>query len=136
MPQTQVLGKSNNQLEIDPLYLAARIALRPLDYTGYGKILGHYAVGQRSGEIAATLGAAAHLARVRWAPPDGTSFLVLMRLKLGLSISADVTSAAIEQAYKATIVRGFKTDFTANITSIDMATLPRTNAMRAAWATA
>lgn len=115
---------------VDPLFLAARIVLKPADYSGFGKVLGHYAVGQRSGEIAATLGAAAHLARVRWAPPDGTSFFVLERLKLGLSISADVTSAAIEQAYKATIVRGFKTDFTANITSIDLATLPRTNAMR------
>jgi hypothetical protein len=84
MPQTQVLGKSGNPLEVDPQYLAARIALRPLDYTGQGKVLGHYSVGQRSGEIAATLGANAHLARIRWAPPDGTSFLVLMRLKLGL----------------------------------------------------
>jgi hypothetical protein len=67
MPQTQVLGKSGNPLEVDPQYLAARIALRPLDYTGQGKVLGHYGIGQRSGEIAATLGAA----RTSGAPPLG-----------------------------------------------------------------
>src|SRR5437016_167328 len=115
MAQTKIIGGGvagpqvitpGVEQAIDPQYLAARIAMRPLDYTGQGKVLGHYAVGQRSGEIAATLGAAGKLASIRWAPPDGTSYLVLQRIKLGLSISADVTSAAIEQAYKATIVRG------------------------------
>lgn len=137
MAQTKLIGgglasqgSPGVELGIDPTFLAARIALRPLDYAAKGNILGHYSVAQRSGEIAATLGAAAHLARVRWAPPDGKSFFVLMRLRMGLSISADVTSGKIEQAYKATIQRGWKTDFTANITSIDLATLPRTNAMR------
>src|ERR1700730_11333530 len=100
MAQTKLIGGGLSsqgtpgvEQMIDPTFWAARIALRPLDYASKGNILGHYAVGQRSGEIPATLGAAAPRARIRWAPPDGKSFFVLMRLKLGMSISADVTSA-------------------------------------------
>src|SRR5437879_1402314 len=100
MAQTKIIGggaagdagviAAGKEQAVDPLYLAARIAMRPLDYTGQGRILGHYMTGQRSGEIAATLGAGGKLASIRW--PDLSTFLVLLRLKIGISISADVTS--------------------------------------------
>lgn len=92
-------------------------------------ILGHYKTFQRSGEIAATLGAAAHLARIRWAPTLSNASLVLLKLRAGISISADVTSGKIEMALRAIIVRGFTVDFTTNMTSLNLGTT-KSNAMR------
>ena len=83
---TGIEGKSEVQLEVDRTFLAARIAARPLDYASEGRVLGHYAVAQRSGELAATIGALGHLAAIRWA--DSTAYCVLMRVKAGWSISA------------------------------------------------
>lgn len=129
MAQTLVLGADGiTKQGIDPTFLAARIALKPLEYAAKGRVLGHYSTFQRSGEIAATLGAASALASIRW--PDTTAFAVLLRLKLGVSVSAAVTSGYLEQAYKATIHRGFTVDYTAANTRLNMTSVPNTNAMR------
>lgn len=96
---------------------------------GQQQILGHYSVVQRSGEIAATLGAAAHLARIRWAPTLSNTYLVLMRLKVGISVSTAV-NVAVEMTMRAIIARQFSVDFTTNMTQINMATVKATNAMR------
>ncbi len=93
-------------------------------------VLGHYMVAQRSGEIAATLGAAAHLARIRWAPTLSNIYLVLLRLRVGWSVSADITSGKIEMPFRAIIARQFTVDYTAHMTSINMATTAKTNVMR------
>lgn len=128
MAQTKVLGTSGVEQEVDRLYKAARVALRPLDYTSQksGRILGHYAVAQRGGELAATIGALGHLASIRWA--SDSAYLVLLRVKCGYSVSAAIT-AAVEFNARAIIARGFSVDFTTASTAINMATVPGTNAM-------
>lgn len=85
-------------------------------------VLGHYTVAQRSGELAATIGAAGHLARIRWAPTLANTFCVLLRLRAGISVSAAVTTG-VEMTLRAIIARQFTTDFTTAITNINMSTL-------------
>ena len=36
---TKIFGKSGAQLEVDPTFMAARIAMRPLDYKKNGRVL-------------------------------------------------------------------------------------------------
>ncbi len=117
-----------NQQQVDPLWLAARIALRPLDYTGQGAVLGHYSVAQQSGDIAATLGAAAHVARIRWTDP--TRYCVLLGIRVGWTVTAAVT-VAVPMDMRAIIARGFSVDFTTNMTAISLAGVVNTNKMRA-----
>ncbi len=102
--------------------------MRPLNYITGGVTLGHYAVSQRSGTIAATIGAAGHLASVRWA--DATRLMVLQRIKVGISILSAVTTA-IEFTMQAVVVRGFSVDFTTASTAISMTGVTNTNKMRA-----
>lgn len=126
--KTNVLGDGDVQLAVDRTFKAARIALRPLDYSSEGRILGHYAVAQRSGELVATIGALGHLASMRWS--DGTAYCVLMRIKAGWSVSGAVTTA-VEMNLRAIIARAFTVDFTTAATAANMAVPPRTGAMRA-----
>lgn len=125
---SRIVGANNVGLAVDPTFLAGRIALRPLDYASQGRLLGHYAVAQRSGELAATIGALGHLASLRW-PAGLNAYLVLMRLRAGWSVSAAVT-AAVEMNLRAILARGFTVDFTTASTPINMAAIPKTNAMR------
>lgn len=129
---TNLFGKAGHQLEVDATHLAARIAMRPLDHVKDGRILGHYAVAQRSGELVATIGALGHLASFRWVPDD--AYAVLLRLRVGWSISAAVTTA-VEMNMRAIIARAFTVDFTTAATAINMATVTKTNAMRASMGT-
>lgn len=101
--------------------------MRPVTYTGGGRVLGHYAVAQRSGEIAATPAALAHYARIR--NGDAIVKVILMRVKVGLTVSAAIT-AAVETAFRAIIVRGFTVDFSSNITNINLSSVSNTNEMR------
>lgn len=94
-------------------------------------VLGHYSLGQRSGEIVATPAAGVHLARIRWAPTLSNTFCVLLRLRVGLTVSAAITTA-VETAFKAIIARSFTVDFTAAMTAINLATTANTNKMRSA----
>src|SRR5438270_560801 len=63
--QTKVIGggvgpgviQPGVEQAVDPKFWAARVAFKPDDYTAQGVVLGHYAVGQVSGAVAATLGA-------------------------------------------------------------------------------
>ena len=125
-------GYSGERLEVDPLYRAARVAMRPLDYTKDGVLLGHYAVAQASGNITATLGAAAHCAGIRWS--DTVRLMVLMRLRVGWGIVTAVTTA-VPMSVRAIIARGFSVDFSSNNTQIDMATVTNTQKMRASMGT-
>mgnify|MGYP001570962916 FL=1 len=125
---TTLFGKSGHQLEVDPTHLAARVAMRPLEHVKDGRILGQYAVAQRSGELVATIGALGHLASFRWALDD--AYAVLLRIRVGWSISGAVTTA-VEMNLRAIIARAFTVDFTTAATAINMATVIKTNAMRA-----
>jgi hypothetical protein len=135
MPQTQILGGGQIQpgvpLAVDPTFLAARVALRPLDYANVGQLLGHYAATQVSGATV-SLGAAAHSASLRWT--DTTRFLVLMRIKAGWSVTGAVT-AATPMDMQAVIARGFSVDFTTNSTQLSLAAVTNTNKMRAGMGT-
>jgi hypothetical protein len=129
--QTKILGGGNLQAgtewAVDPTFQAARIAMRPLDHAALGQVLGHYSVCQVSGATA-SLGAAGHLASIRWA--DSSRFLVLMRIKAGWSVTGAVT-AATPMDMQAVIVRGFSVDFTTASTTISLAAISNTNKMRA-----
>ena len=53
MAQTKVIGGGSIQpgveLAVDPTFLAARVAMRPLVYAAQGEVLGHYSAVQASG---------------------------------------------------------------------------------------
>ncbi len=101
--------------------------ITPAVYLSGSSIFGHYAVAQRSGSIAATIGAAGHLARIRWTDP--TRFCVVTRIKVGISVDGAITTGT-ELTLRAIIARGFTVDFTTAMTAINMATVAKTNAMR------
>lgn len=85
-------------------------------YFSGGASGGHYYAAQRSGEIAATLGALGHLARLRWT--QATMKLVLKRIRVGISVSGAVTTA-VEFNLRAIVVRNFTVDFTTAITMVN-----------------
>lgn len=105
----------------------------PVPYIGTGSqqqtVLGHYAVGQVSGAIAATPTALDVHASIRWAPSQQGALLVLMRLRLGWAVISAVTTT-VRMAYQASIARGFTVDFTTAATAINMSTVTSTNSMR------
>lgn len=129
VPGSQSTLAQGVELAVDPIYQAARVALRPLDYSASGSLLGHYAVSQVSGAIAATPTALDPHASIRWAPSITGAFLVLMRLKVGLGVVSTVT-AAVRLAYQASIARGFTVDYVTGSTAINLATVAKTNQMR------
>lgn len=123
MPSSLIIGGPNvlgagSPLAIDPLFMAARIAMRPLDFSQNGVLLGYYGTAQASGATV-SLGAAAHIGSVRWT--DTTRFFVLMRVRVGWTVTGAVTLATPMdlQLVKAT---GFTTDFTTNSTAASLAT--------------
>lgn len=78
--------------EVDPTHAAARMSIRPLDWTnssiGPGKILGHYrAFGQTS---AAAFTNGVNLGVFRWTDP--TNFCVIMRVYATLTVVTAVTA--------------------------------------------
>src|SRR5687768_8508708 len=81
-------------------------------------VRGHYKAAQRSGELAATIGALGHLARIRWT--DSTALCVVNRIRVGMSVSAAVT-ASVETNLRAIQVHTFTTDFTTAITKVNPA---------------
>lgn len=85
---------------------------RPLPYkfAAGATVLGHYKAAQRSGSIAATIGALGHLASIRWAPTVSNAKLVLTRLRVGLTFDGAVTTAT-ELTMRAIIARSFTVDF-------------------------
>ncbi len=98
--------------------------ITPVPYIGTGSnaqvILGHYAVAQTSGAIAATPTALDVHASIRWAPTVSSYFLTLMRVKVGWGVISAVTTA-VRIAYQASIARAFSSDFTTAATAISMA---------------
>ena len=123
---TNLFGKSGHQLEVDPTFMAARIAMRPLDYVKNGRVLGHYGVNQRSGELVATIGALGHLASFRWTAND--AYAVILRIRAGWSISGAVTTA-VEMNLRAVLAHAFSVDFTTAATAANMIVPPKAGAM-------
>ncbi len=135
MAQTKIIGGGTTaqgtpgaELAVDPTFLAARIALKPHEYAGQGKVLGHYGVCQQSGAVVnSTLLALGHLGSIRWSDPS--TYLVLLRIRVGCNIQTIMT-AALTTDIRAIVARGFSVDFTTASTAINMATPAKTNAMR------
>lgn len=98
-----------------------------LEYRGSAGIGGHYKVYHKSGTVAATIGAAGHLARIRWTDP--TLLLALLKIRVGITINGAVTTAT-QFALQAVIVRGFSVDFTTAITNTSLAAVGGTNQAR------
>ena len=102
--------------------------MRPLTWYNATRTLGHYKAAQRSGAIAATIGALGHLASIR--NPDTTGVkLAIVAIRAGITISGAVTTA-VEFVLRAIYARGFTTDFTTASTPVDMATIANTQKMR------
>lgn len=85
-------------------------------YYGSGGSGGHYYACQRSGELAATIGALGHLARLFWSQPSMK--LVLKRIRVGITFSAAVTTA-VEHSLRAIVARNVSVDFTTAITKVN-----------------
>lgn len=92
-------------------------------------VLGHYAVAQLSGAIAATPTALDVHASIRWAPTLSNTLCVPLRIKVGWACITAVTTA-VRMAYQGSIVRQFTSDFTTAATAINMATVAKSGAMR------
>lgn len=123
----QQISPSLTELLIDIQRQAARVSISPFDYAGSGgQILGFYKVAQASGATV-SLGAAAHLASIRWTDPKNIA--VLLRLRVGWAVSGAITAATIMDL-QAVIARGFTVDFTTNSTAANMAAVAKTNALR------
>lgn len=94
----------------------------PVPYIGTGNqqqvVLGHYAVGQKSG-ASVSLGAGATIGRIRWAPTASALFLVLMRIRLGWTVTGAVTAATPMDA-DAVVARNFTADFTSGAGATQM----------------
>ena len=89
-------------LEVDRKFLAARVALRPLDYTAIGKNLGHYkAFGQTT---AAVQNAASILGALRW--PDTDKLCVITRVYACITVVTAVTAQRTDPLL-AYITRGY-----------------------------
>lgn len=107
------------------------MATVPVPYIGgqgNQTVLGHYAVGQKSGTTL-TIGAGGILGSIRWAPTLANTFAVLMRIKASYAITTAVTTATIMDL-QAIIARGFTVDFTTASTAINLSTTGKTNQMR------
>lgn len=120
--QTKNLGSSlpgsigPAEQAIDPVFLAARVSLRPLDYTGFGRVLGHYRVAFSTSAIAPAANAV--LAALRWT--DTGSFLVLNRLLVGVTVVTAVT-AQRQDPIVANLARAYTAAHTTNATAISLA---------------
>lgn len=105
----------------------------PVPYVGTGNqsqtVLGHYATAQKSGATV-SIGAAGHVGRIRWAPTLAQAFLVLMRLKVGWTVTTAVSGAATPMDFDAIIARAFTVDYNTAITNVNMASVAKTNQMR------
>ena len=80
-------------LAVDPTFLAARIAARPLEYAGEGQVLGHYKVGLKTGTFTAGFTAAQDIAAFQWSPAI-SAFAVLTRVTVGYVIVATTTESS------------------------------------------
>jgi len=117
--QTQIVGTANPGAiapaaqAVDPTFLAARVALRPLEYAGFGRTLGHYRVAASTSAIAPAANSV--MMSARWT--DQTSLFVLTRLLVGVTVVTAVT-AQRQDPIVATIHRAYIVSETTNITSI------------------
>lgn len=66
-------------MQIDPHSLAASVALFPLDYSSYGRVLGHYRFTDQT--VGSTWGAGEIITAVQWM--EERSYFVLLRLRIG-----------------------------------------------------
>lgn len=137
--QTKVIGGSGPNVfhtgaeqAVDPFFQAARVALRPLDYSGVGTVYGHYAVAQKSGATV-SIGALGHVARLRWSPTMSNLYCVLLKLRIGWIVTGAVT-AATPMDFDASIARAFTVDYSTNISLVNLATAVNTNQMRGSMA--
>ncbi len=135
MAQTKVIGGGSIQpgveLAVDPTFLAGRVAMRPLEYTAVGEVLGHYSAVQVSGTTI-TLAAADVVASIRWT--DTSHYFVLTRIKVGWACNT-ITTTTTTMDLSATVLRSFITDYAGNNTRLSLATITNTNKMRASMGT-
>jgi hypothetical protein len=125
---TGIGSKFGQEAVIDQLRGAFRTSISPLDHSDInGNLLGFYKAGQVSGATV-SLGAAGHLASLRWT--DTSRFLALLRVKVGWSVTGAIT-AATPMDVQAVVARGFSVDFTTASTQLSLAAVSNTNKMRA-----
>lgn len=121
MAQTKLIGSSNQgaiapaEQAIDPMFLAARIALKPHDYSGSGRVLGHY---RAAGYTAAALfTAAVNLANMRFT--DNASFCVPLRIRVAAAVAAAVTAQRLDPL-GLLVARAYTAQETTNLTALTL----------------
>lgn len=104
MPFNLQDGVGTQLQKVDPSQLAARVSIRPLEWSdpNLGPTLGHYRAVLVSGATN-SLAAAAVLASLRWAV---NNFLVLMRITAWAGIQTALTAVADMNEINAFIFRG------------------------------
>ena len=79
MPQPTVLyGASGLPMQVDPTHQAARVSVRPMEFTTGG---GSYSIGRVSGIMAAGLAGASPVVAVRWNPSVSTMVCLVRRIR-------------------------------------------------------
>ncbi len=92
MVQVGVGANSNVETQVDPSGLASRMSLRPLEWTGSGRTLGHYRMTFVTGTTV-SISAGGLLAYLRWTDPS--SYAVLLRIDASVAVSAAITAATV-----------------------------------------
>lgn len=108
--QTKIVGGGTIQAgvewQIDPLWGAGRMSLRPLDYTNINQEFGHFRIGATSGALAGAAGASAVFS-ARWSPIGvGIAYAVLLRLQIHALITTAFTTPQLLD-FDAIIQRAF-----------------------------
>lgn len=119
--QTKIIGSSNQgaiapaEQAVDPMFLAARIALRPLDYSGSGRVLGFY---RAAGFTAAGLfTAGVNLANFRIT--DASALAVILRARVTVAVAAAVTAQRLDPV-GLFIARAYTVQETTNLTALTL----------------
>jgi hypothetical protein len=95
--QTKIIGGGvgtpglGQELAIDPTFLAARVAMRPLEYAAQGLVLGHFRATVITGTTV-SMGAKGILSYLRWSSPQ---YAVIERLTLNSSYVASTITAGV-----------------------------------------
>jgi hypothetical protein len=99
--QTKIIGGGTGvpglgqELAVDPTFLAARVALRPLEYASQGTVLGHFRATVITGTTV-SIGAKGILSYLRW---TASSYAVIERLTLNSAyVASTITTGVIVDA--------------------------------------
>lgn len=114
--ETTLVDIEGTDAKIETTFRAIRTTLKPLEWKGYGKVLGHYRLTAFSGTIAAAMAANSEVFGVRWG--DSSNLMVLLAVRAAIGVFTAGQTVANPIILEAAAARGWTTDYTANATAI------------------